>query len=103
MGPTVDPVRIGQRIHIVPTLEHGTWLDQTVINEGAAVPVNPKADSLPLSMRGIIPLTADLLHLLRDGDQVYGQRFRHRVKGMGKRRRRILSPRALSVRSGTSV
>ena len=57
MGPSVDPVRIGQRIHIVPTLEHGTWQDHTLINEGAAVPVNPKADSLPLSMRGIIPLT----------------------------------------------
>ncbi len=61
VGPTVAPVRIGERIHIVPTLEHGTWQDQPVINEGAAVPVNPKADSLPLSMRGINPLTADLL------------------------------------------
>ncbi len=61
VGPTVDPVRIGERILIVPTLEHGTWQDQTVINEGAAVPVDPKADPLQLSMLGINPLTADLL------------------------------------------
>jgi len=32
-----------------------------VINEGAAVPVDPKADSLQLSMLAINPLTADLL------------------------------------------
>jgi NADPH:quinone reductase-like Zn-dependent oxidoreductase len=29
VGPRVDPVRIGERILIVPTLEHGTWQDQT--------------------------------------------------------------------------
>jgi len=61
VGPTVDPARIGERILIVPTLEHGTWQDQTVINEGDAVPVDPKADPLQLSMLGINPLTADLL------------------------------------------
>jgi NADPH:quinone reductase-like Zn-dependent oxidoreductase len=61
VGPTVDPVRIGEPILIVPTLEHGTWQDQTVINEGDAVPVDPNADARQLSMLGINPLTADLL------------------------------------------
>lgn len=61
VGPGVDPVRIGERILIVPTLEHGTWQDQTVINEGDAVPVDPTADAQQLSMLGINPLTADLL------------------------------------------
>jgi hypothetical protein len=50
-------------------------------------------------------------YLLRDHDQVYGQHFRHRVKGMGidevLRRRtapgRIPSPNALSARSGATV
>ena len=61
VGPSVDPVRIGERVLIVPTLEHGTWQDQTVIGEGHAVPVDAKADALQLSMLGINPLTADLL------------------------------------------
>jgi NADPH:quinone reductase-like Zn-dependent oxidoreductase len=61
VGPTVDPVRIGERVLIVPTLEHGTWQDQTVIDEDDAVPVDAKADALQLSMLGINPLTADLL------------------------------------------
>jgi putative transposase len=50
-------------------------------------------------------------YLLRDRDQVYGQQFRHRVKGMGieesSRRHtapgRTLLPSASSVRSGASV
>ncbi len=61
VGPTVDPVRIGERVLIVPTLEHGTWQDQTVIDERDAVPVDAKADALQLAMLGINPLTADLL------------------------------------------
>lgn len=61
VGPAVDPVRIGERVLIVPTLESGTWQDQTVIDEGDAVPVDPAADALQLAMLGINPLTADLL------------------------------------------
>ena len=61
VGRAVDPVRIGERVLIVPTLEQGTWQDQTVIDEGHAVPVDPKADPLQLSMLGINPITADLL------------------------------------------
>jgi NADPH:quinone reductase-like Zn-dependent oxidoreductase len=45
----------------MPTLEHGTWQDQVVIDEGGVVPVDPKADALQLAMLGINPLTADLL------------------------------------------
>ena len=61
VGPAVDPVRIGDRVLIIPTLEHGTWQDQTVIDEGSAIPVDPAADALQLAMLGINPLTADLL------------------------------------------
>jgi NADPH:quinone reductase-like Zn-dependent oxidoreductase len=61
VGAAVDPARIGERVLVVPTLEHGTWRDQTMIDEGQAVPVDPKADPLQLSMLGINPLTADLL------------------------------------------
>src|SRR2546425_2832186 len=50
-------------------------------------------------------------YLLRDRDQVYGQQFRHRVKGMGidevltapHSPSRILWPSASSVRSGASA
>ena len=61
VGRAVDPVRIGERVLIVPTLESGTWQDQTVIDEDDAVPVDPAADALQLAMLGINPLTADLL------------------------------------------
>jgi NADPH:quinone reductase-like Zn-dependent oxidoreductase len=61
VGPAVDPVRIGERVLIVPTLEHGTWQDRTVIDARDAVPVDAKADALQLAMLGINPLTADLL------------------------------------------
>ena len=61
VGPEVDPGRIGERVLIVPTLEHGTWQDETVIDADRAVPVDPKADVLQLAMLGINPATADLL------------------------------------------
>jgi len=61
VGPGVDPVRIGERVLIVPTLEHGTWQDRTVIDATGAVPVDPAADVLQLAMLGINPITADLL------------------------------------------
>ncbi|MGH9010094.1 MAG: zinc-dependent alcohol dehydrogenase family protein [Acidimicrobiia bacterium] len=61
VGAGVDPVRIGERVLIVPTLEHGTWQDQTVIDASGAIPVDPAADALQLAMLGINPLTADLL------------------------------------------
>jgi NADPH:quinone reductase-like Zn-dependent oxidoreductase len=61
VGRAVDPVRIGERVLIVPTLEHGTWQDQTVVDESGALPVDPKADALQLAMLGINPITADLL------------------------------------------
>ena len=61
VGRGVDPVRIGERVLVVPTLEHGTWQDRTVIDDTGAVPVDPGADVLQLAMLGINPLTADLL------------------------------------------
>lgn len=61
VGRGVDPVRIGERILVVPTLEHGTWQDRVVIDETGAVPVDPGGDVLQLAMVGINPLTADLL------------------------------------------
>jgi len=61
VGATVDPGRVGERVLIVPTLEQGTWRDQTVIEAGLAVPVDSRADALQLSMLGINPITADLL------------------------------------------
>jgi NADPH:quinone reductase-like Zn-dependent oxidoreductase len=61
VGPGADPVRIGKRVLIVPTLEHGTWQDQVVIDEVHAVAVDAKAEAPQLAMLGINPLTADLL------------------------------------------
>jgi NADPH:quinone reductase-like Zn-dependent oxidoreductase len=61
VGHGVDPVRIGERVLIVPTMQDGTWQDQTVIDETGVVPVDSEADALQLAMVGINPLTADLL------------------------------------------
>ena len=61
VGHGVDPVRIGERVLIVPTMRDGTWQDQTVIDETGVVPVDSEADALQLAMLGINPLTADLL------------------------------------------
>lgn len=61
VGHGVDPVRIGERVLIVPTLRDGTWQDQTVIDATGVVPVDSEADALQLAMLGINPLTADLL------------------------------------------
>lgn len=61
VGPAVDPVRIGERVLIIPTMKHATWQDQVVIDEGDAVPVDPEVDVLQLAMLGINPMTADLL------------------------------------------
>jgi NADPH:quinone reductase-like Zn-dependent oxidoreductase len=61
VGHGVDPVRIGERVLIVPTMRDGTWQDRTVIDETGVVPVDSEADALQLAMLGINPLTADLL------------------------------------------
>lgn len=61
VGSSVDPGRIGERVLIVPTLQHGTWRDQLVVAEGDAIAVDTAADPLQLAMLGINPLTADLL------------------------------------------
>ena len=47
VGRGVDPVRIGERVLIVPTLEHGTWQDRVVIDETGAVPTMTAADRPP--------------------------------------------------------
>ncbi|MFI6362141.1 zinc-dependent alcohol dehydrogenase family protein [Nocardia sp. NPDC050630] len=61
VGPAVDPVRIGERVLIVPTLKHGTWQDQIAIDQDDAIVVDPAADVLHVAMLGVNPLTADLL------------------------------------------
>jgi len=61
LGSAVDPVRMGERVLILPTLAHGTWQDQIAIDESDVVPVDPAADVLQLAMLGVNPLTADLL------------------------------------------
>lgn len=61
VGPAVDPVRIGERVLIVPNLKHGTWQDQVAIDEDDAIVVDPAADILQVAMLGVNPLTADLL------------------------------------------
>jgi NADPH:quinone reductase-like Zn-dependent oxidoreductase len=61
VGPAVDPVRIGERVMILPTLKHGTWQDQIAIYEDDAIPVDSSADAIQLAMLGVNPITADLL------------------------------------------
>jgi NADPH:quinone reductase-like Zn-dependent oxidoreductase len=61
VGRGVDPVRVGERVLIVPTLQYGTWQDELVIDKDDAIAVDPAADALQLAMLGINPLTADLL------------------------------------------
>jgi NADPH:quinone reductase-like Zn-dependent oxidoreductase len=61
VGSAVDPVRVGERVLILPTLQHGTWQDQIAIDEGDAIPVDPATDTLQLAMLGVNPITADLL------------------------------------------
>jgi NADPH:quinone reductase-like Zn-dependent oxidoreductase len=63
VGDGVDAARIGERVLVVPTLEQGTWRQQTVIDEGNGVPVDADGDPLQLAMLGINPITAYcLLH-----------------------------------------
>jgi NADPH:quinone reductase-like Zn-dependent oxidoreductase len=61
VGSAVDPVRLGERVLILPTLQHGTWQDQIAIEQGDAIPVDSAADVLQLAMLGVNPITADLL------------------------------------------
>src|SRR6478752_4463393 len=42
VGEGVDGSRVGTRVLIVPTLEQGTWREQTVLDEHNAVPVDPE-------------------------------------------------------------
>jgi NADPH:quinone reductase-like Zn-dependent oxidoreductase len=61
VGPSVDPARTGERVMIVPTLQHGTWQDQIAIDAADALPIDPSTDPLQLAMLGVNPLTADVL------------------------------------------
>ncbi|HEY3188396.1 MAG TPA: zinc-dependent alcohol dehydrogenase family protein [Solirubrobacteraceae bacterium] len=63
VGPGVDASRVGERVLVVPTLEHATWREQTIVDAGAAIAVDPDADPLQLAMLGINPITAHaILH-----------------------------------------
>ncbi|WP_156759885.1 zinc-dependent alcohol dehydrogenase family protein [Microbacterium karelineae] len=61
VGPGVDPDRVGDRVMILPTLEHGTWQDRVIVDEQGTVPVDGTGDPQQLSMLGINPVTAHLL------------------------------------------
>jgi NADPH:quinone reductase-like Zn-dependent oxidoreductase len=61
VGDGVDATRVGDRVMIVPTLEQGTWREQTIVDEGDVVSVDRDADPLQLAMIGINPITAHLL------------------------------------------
>jgi len=61
VGAGVDPSRVGERVMVLPTLQHGTWQDRVALAEADAVPVDPTADPLQLAMLGVNPMTADLL------------------------------------------
>src|SRR5439155_19915785 len=39
-GGGVDPVRVGKRVLIIPTLKHATWQDQVVIDDQDAIEVD---------------------------------------------------------------
>ncbi|MBW0088349.1 hypothetical protein I4I73_13070 [Pseudonocardia sp. KRD-184] len=45
----------------VPTVVHGTWQDQLLVDDGGAIGVDSAADVLQPAMLGIHPITADLL------------------------------------------
>jgi NADPH:quinone reductase-like Zn-dependent oxidoreductase len=63
VGEGVDASRVGERVIVVPTLEHPTWREQTVVEDSRAVAVDPDADPLQLAMLGINPITAhSLIH-----------------------------------------
>jgi NADPH:quinone reductase-like Zn-dependent oxidoreductase len=63
VGEGMDASRVGERVLVVPTLEHATWREQTVVDDRHAVPVDPDGDPLQLAMLGINPITAhSLLH-----------------------------------------
>jgi NADPH:quinone reductase-like Zn-dependent oxidoreductase len=61
VGAGVDPSRVGERVMVLPTLQHGTWQDRVAIAETDAVPVDDAGDPLQLAMLGVNPMTADLL------------------------------------------
>ncbi|WP_229740400.1 zinc-dependent alcohol dehydrogenase family protein [Nocardia rhizosphaerihabitans] len=61
VGQGIDPVRVGERVLIIPTLKHSTWQDQIAIDEDDAIVVDPTGDVLQLAMLGVNPMTADLL------------------------------------------
>jgi NADPH:quinone reductase-like Zn-dependent oxidoreductase len=61
VGADVDPSRVGERVLILPTLNHGTWQDRVAVEARDAVAVNAEADALQMAMLGINPVTADLL------------------------------------------
>jgi NADPH:quinone reductase-like Zn-dependent oxidoreductase len=63
VGGDVDGSRVGERVLVVPRLTHATWREQTIVDEGDVVPVDPDADALQLAMLGINPVTAHaILH-----------------------------------------
>ncbi|MFG1708194.1 zinc-dependent alcohol dehydrogenase family protein [Nonomuraea sp. M3C6] len=62
-GPRADQALVGRRVLVLPTFQHGTWADETVVPAGHVVPVTDRADALQLAMLPVNPATAHaLLH-----------------------------------------
>src|SRR5438552_11456042 len=49
VGEGVDPVRIGSRVLIIPTLKHATWQDRIAIDDQDAIEVDAEADVLQVA------------------------------------------------------
>ena len=74
VGANVDPSLVGRRVVMLPTFEHGTWADETVVPADRVIPVPDEADALQLAMLPVNPATAyALLHdyeTLKPGDWI---------------------------------
>jgi NADPH:quinone reductase-like Zn-dependent oxidoreductase len=73
-GANTDASLIGRRVVILPTFEHGTWADETVVPADRVIPVPEDVDALQLAMLPVNPATAySLLHdyvSLKPGDWI---------------------------------
>src|SRR5258708_23241730 len=52
VGEGVDASPVGERVLVVPTLQHATWREPTIIAPGPPTPLAPDADPLQLARRG---------------------------------------------------
>jgi NADPH:quinone reductase-like Zn-dependent oxidoreductase len=60
-GSAADQGLVGHRVILLPTYEHGTWAEKTVVKTRNAVAVDDDTDVMQLAMLGVTPITAQLL------------------------------------------